>query len=124
MNNSAIAVSDYRAITEVVQLYIDGAKNGKSDTMKYAYHKDATIYGYLGPDLLSGSIQQLFAWVDKNDPANDLQAEVASIDIVGSIAIVNLELDNWLGYRFTDVFSLVKVDSEWKIMSKAFHMHM
>jgi hypothetical protein len=36
---------------------------------------------------------------------------------------VRLELDNWTGHRFTDMFTLLKVDGEWKIISKVFHLH-
>ncbi len=38
--------------------------------MKPAFHKDATIFGYAGPDLFAGPIQELFAWNDKNGPDN------------------------------------------------------
>jgi hypothetical protein len=34
-----------------------------------------------------------------------------------------VELDNWAGHRFTDVLSLLKVDGEWKIVCKVFHLH-
>ncbi len=39
------------------------------------------------------------------------------------MATVRLELDNWTSYRFTDMFTLLKVDGEWKIMNKVFHLH-
>ena len=34
-----------------------------------------------------------------------------------------LELDNWGLHRFTDLFTLLKVDGQWKIMNKVFHLH-
>ena len=52
-----------------------------------------------------------------------LDARIASIDLVGSVATVRLELDDWTGDRFTDLFTLLKVDGEWKIMNKVFHLH-
>ncbi len=51
----------------------------------------------------------------RNDPATRLQARIASIDVVDSVATVRLELDNWIGYRYTDMFTLLKVDGEWKM---------
>ena len=36
---------------------------------------------------------------------------------------MRLELDNWTGHRFSDLFTLLKVDGDWKIMNKAFHLH-
>ena len=42
---------------------------------------------------------------------------------VGTIATVRLELDDWTGHRFTDMFTLLKSNGEWKIISKVFHLH-
>ncbi len=123
MSNAAIDVSEHGAIAKTVQHYIDGAKSGKGDDMKPAFHKDATIFGYAGADLFAGPIQQLFDWNDENGPAAELQARIASIDVVDTIATVRLELNNWTGSRYTDLFTLLKVDGEWKIMNKVFHLH-
>lgn len=65
----------------------------------------------------------LYDWNDSNGPAADLKPEIASIDIEGSIATVRLELDNWTGHKFTDMFTLLKTDGEWKIISKVFYLH-
>ncbi len=115
--------SDHDAIIQVVQHYIDGAKSGSGEAMKPAFHLDATIFGYIGADLFAGPIQQLFAWNNENGPATALSATVASIDVIGTVATVRLELDNWTGHRFTDLFTLLKTDGEWKIMNKVFHLH-
>ncbi len=116
-------VRQHDAIAKTLQHYIDGARSGKGDAMKPAFHKNATIFGYAGADLFGGPIQQLFDWSDENGPAPKLQARVASIDLVGTVAIVRLELTNLNGARYTDMFTLLKVDGEWKIMSKVFHLH-
>ncbi len=110
-------------IARVVQYYIDGARSGKGADMKPAFHPDATIFGYVGADLFAGPIQRLFDWNDQNGAATGLQARIASIDLVETVATVRLELDNWTGHRFTDLFTLLKVDGEWKIMNKVFHLH-
>ena len=123
MSNTQTEVSEHDAIAKTVQHYIDGAKSGKGDDMKPAFHKDATIFGYAGADLFGGPIQLLFDWNDGNGPATELQARIASIDLVDTVATVRLELNNWGGYRYTDLFTLLKVDGEWKIMSKVFHLH-
>jgi hypothetical protein len=122
-NNTAVDLSEYDAIGRTVQHYIDGGKSGRSEEMKLAFHPAATIFGYIGPDLFGGPIQNLFDWVDQNPPASELQGRIASIDLVESVATVRLELENWGGHRFTDMFTLLKVDGEWKIISKVFHLH-
>ncbi len=123
MTGTPTNVSEYGVIAKVVQHYIDGAKSGRGDDMKPAFHKDATISGYVGADLLAGPIQKLFDWNDENGPATRLQARIASVDLIDTVAAVRLELDNWTGHRFTDLFTLLKVEGEWKIMNKVFHLH-
>ena len=123
MRNVPTDASQRDAIAKTIQHYIDGAKAGKGDDMKPAFHKDATIFGYVGDDLFAGPIQILFDWNDENGPATELRARIAGIDLADTVATVRVELDNWTGSRFTDLFTLLKVDGEWKIMNKVFHLH-
>jgi hypothetical protein len=123
MSNTTTSLSDYEAIADTIQRYTNGGKSGRGDDMKPAFHADATIFGYLGPDLIAGPIQILFDWVDHNEPATELQSWIASIDLNGTVATARLELYNWSGHRFTDMFTLLKGDGEWKIISKVFYLH-
>ena len=123
MSNISADSNDKAMIEKTVQYYIDGAISGKGDDMKPGFHADATIFGYAGDDLFAGPIQKLFDWNDNNGAATGLKARIADIDISGTVASVRLELDNWTGHKFTDMFTLLKVDDEWKIMNKVFHLH-
>lgn len=123
MRKTPANASEHDEIAKVVQHYIDGAKSGKGNDMKPAFHDDATIFGYVGADLLAGPIQKLFDWNDENGAATELKSRIASIDLVDTVATVRLEFDNWTGSRFTDLFTLLKLDGEWKIMNKVFHLH-
>jgi hypothetical protein len=116
-------INEYAAIERVIQHYIDGARSGSGDAMKPAFHDEATIFGFVGEDLFSGPIQNLYNWNDANGPAKDIESKIVSIDIIGTVASVRLESDNWTGHRFTDLFNLLKVNGEWKIMNKVFHLH-
>lgn len=123
MSTASAQANDREAITKTIQTYIEGGISGKGNVMKPAFHNDATIFGYIGPDLFGGPIQELFDWNDGNGPAADLKSNIATIDIEGKVATVRLELDNWTGHKFTDFFTLLKLDGEWKIISKVFHLH-
>jgi hypothetical protein len=116
-------VTEQDAIAAVIQKYVDGGLQGKGSLMRPAFHEGATIFGYLGPDLIAGPIEGLFEWVDAHDPASEVEARVASVDIAGTAASVRVEIDNWSGHQFTDFLSLLKVDGEWKIISKVFYLH-
>ena len=123
MSTSRSNVTEYDEIANVVRHYVDGAKSGKGRDMAVAFHEDATIFGYVRTGLFAGPIQQLFDWNEANGPATGLEARIASIDLIDTVATVRLELDDWTGDRFTDLFTLLKVDGEWKIMNKVFHLH-
>ena len=121
--NAATNLSEYEEIAKPIQAYINGGKSGRSDDMKPAFHEGATIFGYVGPDLLAGPIQLLFDWNDKNGPATELEGRITNFDVGESVATVRLELYNWSGHRFTDMFTLLKVDGAWKIINKVFYLH-
>jgi len=123
MSAATMPTSEREAITKTIQLYVDGGKTGRTEEMKRAFHPGATIYGYLGPELFGGPIQLLFDWNDKNGAATELESQIISIDVMESVATVRLELDKWSGHRFTDLFTLLKVNGDWKIMSKVFFLH-
>ena len=123
MSATTSTMDEYDGIATVIDQYLAGAMSGKGTDMKPAFHEDATIFGYVRDGMFAGPIQQLFDWNDENGPASDLEAHIASIDLAGSVATVRLELDDWTGDRFTDLFTLLKVDGEWKIMNKVFHLH-
>jgi hypothetical protein len=116
-------MDEYELVANVVQHYVDGARSGRGSEMKPAFHEDATIFGYIGADLFAGPIQQLFDWSEENGPAPGLRTRIASIDLIDTVATVRLELDDWSGNRFTDLFTLLRVEGEWKIMNKVFHLH-
>ncbi len=122
-------VTEYDSILETMQHYLEGGRKGKGDLMASGFHPAATIVGFYGGQLLTGPIQQLFHWIDQNGPAPNIRARFAEVDILGTIALVRLEVDGWTGTlagdgaRMSDLFTLVKIDAGWKITQKTFHWH-
>ncbi|MGI9449617.1 MAG: nuclear transport factor 2 family protein [Geminicoccaceae bacterium] len=123
MSTQSPATSEHDAIAGVLQHYIDGARSGRADDMRPAFHDEATVFGYIGEDLFAGPVQKLFDWHDENGPARELTARIVGIDLAETVASVRLELENWTDYRFTDLFTLLRQDGTWKIMNKVFHLH-
>lgn len=118
-----IPVQEYEAISKVIGLYVEAGIQAKSDIMKPAFHKDAIIYGFGGGQLSGGPIQGLFDFIDSHPKATNLKAEITTIDIVGDIAHVRAESDDWNGARYSDMFLLVKDGGQWKILTKTFFTH-
>ena len=120
--------TEYDRIVKIMQLYIDGCKQGKSELMRSAFHPEASFFGYAGEQLVSGT-QFLFDWIDKNGPAPNIEARIVNVEILNSIAAVRLEVAGWSGkmagsnVRMSDLFTLLKMPNGWKIIQKAFHWH-
>jgi Putative lumazine-binding len=121
-------LTDYDQIVNTMRMYIDGSKQGKSALMRPAFHPDASFFGYAGDQLAVGT-PFLFDWIDKNGPADKIEPRVVSVDILQTIAVVRLDVDGWSGNLagsgayMSDLFTLLKTPSGWKIIQKAFHWH-
>jgi len=119
-----IKLKDYNEISSLlIENYIKGAISGKSIEMRPSFDENASWFGYVGSELIQGPIQGLYEWHDNNGAAKDLKYEIVSIDIIGNIANVKIELDNWTGHQFTDLMNLIKLEGHWKVVNKVFYLH-
>jgi hypothetical protein len=118
-----MSMENHDSIRRVMQIYLEGARTGEVDTLRPIFHELATICGHVGPDLFAGPIEMFYDWHADNGPAALVRASEPELDIEGSAASVRIELEDWTGHRFTDFFTLVQIDGEWKIMSKVFYLH-
>ncbi len=117
-------VSDREAIEGVLDRYMDAARSGlEADFRRDVFREDATICGYVGDDLFSMPIASFYEWNNENGPAKDVTGETVSVDIAGTVATARMEIHNWTGHRFTDMFTLLKSDGQWRVVSKVFYMH-
>jgi hypothetical protein len=122
-------LTEHDAITRTMHCYIAGARAGNAEIMRPAFHPQATISGYCLGVQYSGSIEHVFKWITENGPAPDIHPRFARIEIIDTIAVVHLEVHGWTGKlvgataRASDVFTLLKIDGEWKITHKLFHWH-
>jgi hypothetical protein len=114
---------DLQQIQSLMLTYVEGGRSGDNELLRPLFHELATICGHVGPDLFAGPIAMFYDWHAENGPASDLEVGRIDIDCEGTAASVRVELDNWTGHRFTDFFTLVKIDGQWQIMSKVFYLH-
>jgi len=121
--------SQYDAILKTMDSYVEGVKQGKSQLMRPVFHPSATFFGHYPGGVMEGPIQQLFDWVDNNGPAPQTRSRCASIEIVGAIASVRVEVESLSGtlagadVSMSDLFTLMKTENGWTIVQKAFHWH-
>ncbi|WP_376696751.1 nuclear transport factor 2 family protein [Wenzhouxiangella sp. EGI_FJ10305] len=121
--NNPLAEDDIRQIEALMVTYIGGGRTGSVATLRPLFHELATICGYVGPDLFAGPIELFYDWHTENGPAADLEVGDSRIDVEGTAASVRIELHNWTEHRFTDFFTLVRIEGQWQIMSKVFYLH-
>ena len=114
---------EYESIVIPINQYAKGALEGKSAIMRQGFHASAQIYGYLDGNLLADCIQALYDYVDQHPPANTFRYVIRSVDRVGNAASARVEITNWHDYTFTDFFTLLKIDNQWKITNKIFMQH-
>jgi len=114
-------IDDLEAITEVVQLYIDGA-NGDVAKLEKAFHPDARMFGRIGDRQQAVPIQDFFGLVSSKPglAGPSYRARIVSIDVTGDAAVAVLAEDDYAGTDFVDYFSLARIDGEWKIVNKTY----
>lgn len=109
---------EYEAVARAVELYIEGGRQGSSEIMKKAFHPQANIFGYVDGHPAGGPIQLLYDMVEGH-PGGDILYTITQLDITGNIALLKLDIPDWSGKHYTDMFTLLKMeDGEWKIVSK------
>ncbi|MFY0611850.1 MAG: nuclear transport factor 2 family protein [Hyphomicrobiaceae bacterium] len=121
--DEAHSFAEYNAISDAVQIYIDGAKAGDSSLMREAFYDHAHIVGTINGEYSSADITAFAQSVASIGPSPNLQSRIASIDVSGPAASAKVEFTNWAGFRFTDFFVLYKHAGKWKISSKVYDSH-
>jgi hypothetical protein len=80
--------------------------------------------GYYAGHLGIGSPEPFFAEVAKMEPSapsGNYRAEIESIEVMGDVASARLVETGFLGSDFVDFFQLIRIEGEWKIISKTYH---
>jgi hypothetical protein len=119
----AVSAPEQSAITEVVQLYIDGSRDGDADKLRRAFHPDARMFGSLAGQRIDVPIDEFFALASGRpaDVDGTYEARVVSVEQAGDAAAAAIEETGFWGtLSFTDFFSLSRIDGEWKIVNKTF----
>jgi len=116
-------MSDEAAIKEMLDFYLEGGRQAKSEVMRPIFHEEATMYWAEDGKITGGGIEELFRRIDARDPSPEMTYEIGPIDVSNSTATVRVELFDWGGNRFSDQFTVIKTNDGWQIIQKVFHRH-
>ena len=112
--------SDYAMVEKTVSYYLDGGTNNDFETLKKAFHKTASMKYIGGEGYTEVNALEFFGSRMKPGPKQDRKTRIASIDIAGNSANAKLEIE-YPTFTFIDYMNLLKIDGEWKIVSKIFY---
>jgi len=115
-------VDDYDEIVKVLELYIAGASKGDAARLEQAFHPDARMFGHLAGARVDIPISEFVAMA-VGQPADTgvYRARVLSVTQVGDVAAAAVAEEGcWGSVSFIDLFTLARIDSNWKIVSKTF----
>ena len=116
--NIAKANAEYIGIAKAVEYYFEAGRKGDSGYMKEVFLPEANIYFTRDGKVAGGPIQILFDMVEGKPSPTEILYDIAAIDVAGTIATVRLEIADWAGNSYTDMFTLIKDGEDWKIASK------
>lgn len=116
------AIEDHDEIVKVLQLYIAGASKGDATRLNRAFHPAARMFGQLAGSRVDIPISE-FVTMAERQPADTgaYRGRVLSVTQAGdAAAAVVAEEGCWGSVSFIDFFTLARIDSNWKIVSKTF----
>ena len=117
---------DQNKISEAIQLYFDSMYESSEEKVRQVFHKDAKITGYMQGNLLEQSVNSFAKFVASQTPSaaeknEEKLLETLSIEIAGSTAVARVR-DGYIGMVFQDTLSFLKIDDDWVIYNKLFHV--
>ncbi|UOE52532.1 nuclear transport factor 2 family protein [Mucilaginibacter sp. SMC90] len=120
----ATDAADKKAILTVIQTYIEGLRSGRTDLLKKSFYKDAIMYGFSAEnEITEGSVQHLYELIQKNGALAKVTSVNSILHQTSNTASVLAELKNTSpDHNSTDYLSLMKINGEWKIISKVYHL--
>ena len=119
-------MSDEQQIKETVQTYFDCMYESSAEKTHAAFHPNAKITGYLEDGLHEMSVVEFAGLVSSQQPSakekgDAARLDIISIDIAGDTAVTRVR-DDYLGMTFLDTLSLLRVEGQWSIYNKLFHV--
>jgi hypothetical protein len=117
--------NEFASLLAVARDYLDGMMYADEAKLRRAFHPKCLIVGHFRDRL---EYDPLDAFIDACKKEGSVPvgtpyfAEIIAIDVAGDTAVVKL-IDDYLGIRFTDYLTMLKIEGRWVIVNKAFYVH-
>lgn len=103
--------------------YLKGHATGNPEFMKKAFHTEGKLIFIREGKYSTRTFEEYIGGMS-GKPADDEAKRkrwIESVDIAGNAAVGKIILDYPNG-KFVDYMTLLKIDGEWKIVNKSFHL--
>ena len=119
-------MDDKTEIERIIKLYFDSMYHSNAELVKEVFHPVAKISGYVEDKLEEMDVNEFAKFIGEQQPSpankNDPEMlEIVSIDIAGKTAVA-LVRDDHLRVTYLDTLSFLKIDKNWVIYNKLFHV--
>ncbi|MDB4292533.1 nuclear transport factor 2 family protein [Maribacter sp.] len=112
--------ADQKLVEETVSYYLDGGTNNDFETLKKAFHDDATMKFIGGDGYKAVNALAFFKKGMKPGPKQKRTTSIEAVDVMGTAATAKLKI-KYDTFMFIDYMNLLKIDGQWKIVSKIFY---
>jgi len=111
------------AVRAAVDHYLQGHATGEAAHFRAAFHPVANLYWVAGDTLAQRTGEAYIAGARGTPPPDEARRRrwISDVDIAGTAAVARVVLD-YPNAVFTDYLSLLKVNGEWKVVNKIFHV--
>lgn len=121
--NPICAQSDQELIHQTLDQFIEGTVYNYPDKVNEAFFPDTRMFLHNGSDTAWVVTSETYAsWYGRRSPGtqNNRMNEIKTIEVVGDVAYVKLQVDvPSFGNRYSDLMLLKKIRGRWKIVGKA-----
>ncbi|MEL6535118.1 MAG: nuclear transport factor 2 family protein [Bacteroidota bacterium] len=111
--------TEIEAVRTAVNHYLLGSKANSRERVTQAFDLDASMKFVRDGKQVIVPIPDYLANINPG-PERDMAPSVVSIDVEGTAATAKL-ISQYPDFYFVDYMQLLKIDGEWKIVSKIFH---
>lgn len=117
-------IREYEAVAKAAELFVRSVAEGNSEHAKKLFTDDAVLFGILNGEMEHGSISQFYTNVDTVGADSNFKARIDVLAVEETVAVVRVLEEGWGGsIDFTDFLLLLKIDSEWKCVAKAYNQN-
>ncbi|MFL1895193.1 nuclear transport factor 2 family protein [Aquimarina sp. 2-A2] len=111
---------EHALVEQTISYYLDGGTNNDFELLKKAFHETATMKFVRKGEYKEVNALEFFEKAITPGPKQNRTAKIITIDISGNAAQAKLTIE-YPTFYFMDYMNLLKIDGEWKVVSKIFN---